>query len=599
MKRVERALSALRRAPSVFGLAVALGACAPGLDEGFVGGPSLVLESVAPPADAREIALTARVAMRFNQPLRTSSATPAAFQLLDEGGTEAVGQLKVEGAELSFVPAKTLRLSTTYQAAIQPTLRSLGEDYLAQPQRWSFSTRSGAFVPGQQVTAIDNHGQAFQFRFASDPQGQLWALWLEDTLSYGATVITALPQALVVARYEVAKARWERILRQEGESKESALAFAQLAWDENNNAALLWRERAGTTDKLQLTRFDASSQKWLPHQTLVTAREEQLEDFRLVIDRTGRAQALWLAKALAPGKPQRLFVMSAEGALSAWSPPRPLATPIADAADTAQALSLVDYELRASRQQAYLIAQTESLTLLWLLEWEDNALLTAQPITELSPGLRDLQLHHTDQGGWALIWQAPDGAGSAARSSLWAVFRAGAQGSWSSPQRLVSVDPPSAIERPQLALSPGGTALVSWASTPADARGKPLYFYRLHSPDDAGWGPVESLCATCNADQHLVGFDDSGRPLVIWSDTEATSQRVWRAGWNAQGGSWQAPIQLGASTEGNLELPANGLQSFESGQLAALWIVRVAQSDPVGGVLRARYRWDLWASLLR
>ncbi|TGE05326.1 FG-GAP-like repeat-containing protein [Hymenobacter fodinae] len=118
--------------------------------------PSLVVTSLQPARNALAVPRTLPLAVSFDQPLRSDSATLSALRVFSaQAGGRLAGTTTVSGNTLRFTPAAAFKPGETILATVTREVRSSGGTPLAVPQVLRFTTATapsaGSFGGGPEV----------------------------------------------------------------------------------------------------------------------------------------------------------------------------------------------------------------------------------------------------------------------------------------------------------------------------------------------------------------------------------------------------------------------------------------------------------------
>ena len=126
--------------PVLAGL-VAVAACSDPADESPGTGDTIppVVTALAPVPGTQDVPVTARITIRFSEPINPATVGPASF-LVREGSDSVPGAYAFGDSTASFVPEDNLAYRATYSVTVTRGIRDPAGNQLARDTAWGFLT---------------------------------------------------------------------------------------------------------------------------------------------------------------------------------------------------------------------------------------------------------------------------------------------------------------------------------------------------------------------------------------------------------------------------------------------------------------------------
>ncbi|MDY0201474.1 MAG: ice-binding family protein [Tenuifilaceae bacterium] len=98
----------------------------------------LTTMSINPLNNGSEIATHTVITITFNEVMDSTTINPSSF-IIKQGETNIVGVVEYSGITATFIPAKSLSVTTNYTATITTAVKSISGKSLAKAYEWSFT----------------------------------------------------------------------------------------------------------------------------------------------------------------------------------------------------------------------------------------------------------------------------------------------------------------------------------------------------------------------------------------------------------------------------------------------------------------------------
>jgi hypothetical protein len=276
----------------------------------------------------------------FSNTIDTSFLTTKSFTLTGPGGVEVPSTVAISGATATLTPNQPLGMITQYTATIAATAKDSSGTSISGKYTWSFTTRDGQWKTqiGEQVdsSAVD----VSNAHVAVDAAGNVMAVWQQGSVVYanrhaagGAwgtpeqiSTGTAVNPQIAVDTSGTAIAVWEQgggvYAKRYASGGWGTLdqisttgTNPQIAVDAAGDAVAVWQQ--GNTiyaKRYTANAWDASASKIRDAITAVTSQ--------LAMDASGNAFAIWI-------EGYNLYASrSAAGSSPAWSTPSPISNSV-------------------------------------------------------------------------------------------------------------------------------------------------------------------------------------------------------------------------------------------------------------------------------
>lgn len=134
--------------------------------------------STVPEADATDVERDGSIRVTFSAPVDPGTVSDDSFRLMGPEGP-VVGKLEVIGTEVVLAPTTALSLYADYEIELSADLAATDGDALKEAQRFTFTTRDGAFGQAKRLTS----GKAQNLALQGTPSGHVVVYWSDAQAS--------------------------------------------------------------------------------------------------------------------------------------------------------------------------------------------------------------------------------------------------------------------------------------------------------------------------------------------------------------------------------------------------------------------------------
>lgn len=238
----------------------------------------ITLENSDPLDGAMAAKRSASLTLSFSRPIDSATANSESIILRNGRGQKVPASLTVQDNQVTIVPVAKLAPSSTYSISVEPTLRGVEQQRMAENIKVEFTTAKGAWS-GVKLLAVKGIQSA---SLAMGPNGNAMAAWQQ---------IEAGKQAIYASHYQRSSSTWSAAKK----LSDAAATHAQppvVAIGPQDQGLVVWTQSSGGFFSVVASAFNAAGE-FTPAEELENEDAGDAQSPLVAFDGGGNAFVVW------------------------------------------------------------------------------------------------------------------------------------------------------------------------------------------------------------------------------------------------------------------------------------------------------------------